>query len=79
MSIKLKLALDFFTIFYSRIDSESQDIVHKLTYLQIEYLIKHNSSIILDANAIRQHNSISKLVEDATLGKYLEYKEELKS
>ncbi len=45
------------------IDSKNQDIVHRLAYLQIEYLLKHNSSVILDANAIRQHEIISKKVD----------------
>lgn len=53
------------------IDSKNQDIVHKLAYLQIDYLLKHNSSIILDANAIRQHNMISKIAEDANIKCYL--------
>lgn len=52
------------------IDSKNQDIVHKLAYLQIDYLLKHNSSIILDANAIRQHNMISKIAEDANIKCY---------
>lgn len=52
------------------LDSTDQDVVHKLEYLQIEYLIKHHSNIILDANAIRQHSVISKKAKELNIPCY---------
>lgn len=49
------------------IDSANQDIVLKLAYLQMEYLIKHKSSMIVDANAIRQHEVISKKASELNI------------
>lgn len=43
------------------IDSKNQDVIHKIAYLQMEYLLKLNTSVILDRNAIRQHEIISKI------------------
>jgi len=52
------------------IDSARQDIVHKLAYLQMEYLIKRHSNIILDANAIIQHSVISKKAKELNVQCY---------
>lgn len=52
------------------LDSTNQDIVHKLAYLQIEYLIKNGSNIIFDANAIRQHEFISKKADQLNVRCY---------
>lgn len=52
------------------LDSTNQDVVHKLAYLQMEYLIKHHSKIIIDANAIRQHSIISKKAKELNVKCY---------
>lgn len=52
------------------LDSTNQDVVHKLAYLQMEYLIKHHSNMIIDANAIRQHNIISKKAKELNVKCY---------
>lgn len=52
------------------LDSTNQDVVHKLAYLQMEYLIRHHSNMIIDANAIRQHSVISKKANELNVKCY---------
>lgn len=52
------------------LNSTNQEVVHKLAYLQMEYLIKHHSSMIIDANAIRQHSVISKKAKELNVKCY---------
>ena len=49
------------------LDPTNQELVHNLAYLQIEYLIKNKSSVILDANAIRQHEIITKKAQQLNI------------
>ncbi len=52
------------------LDSTNQDVVHNLAFLQVEYLIKHGSNVIMDANAIRQHKNISKKAKELNIKCY---------
>ena len=52
------------------LDSTNQEVVHKLACLQMEYLINHHSNMIIDANAIRQHNVISKKAKELNVKCY---------
>lgn len=52
------------------LDSTNQDVVHKLAYLQMEYLVKHHSNMIIDANSIRQHGVISKKAKELNVNCY---------
>lgn len=52
------------------LDSTNQEVVHKLANLQIEYLIKNHSNVIMDSNAIRQHSVISKIAHELNVKCY---------